>query len=445
MPLSNNTTRWLSAYLRGRMASCRYNNTNSPFRHARTGVPQGSCISPALFNIFVSTYPQSDVLTTSYADDFTDSSTSSDFSAAASSLSAHAQRVGGWAEERGLAISAPKSNVTLFTPHRLQSHAHPSVTLNGCELPLERTPRILGITLDPHFTFTPHITSLVARASPRLNILKALAGTTWGQQKETIIITFKALIRSLFTYAPAIWFPNASPSNIKALQTIQNSALRIATGCVKMSSISHLHAETKVLPVKEHLSLLCSQELAKSLQPSHPSFNTVTSPSGPRNMKQTLQSKFLPTVAPYLVDGSLPPQNYRSTIKSLHTEAVAAALAAADPNPLLQARPPIAEEEISLPRHYRTTLAQLRSGCCSSLAAYRVRIGRTEDPLCTSCGVEPQTVPHLFSCPALPTSLEPSDLWERPGLISDFLSRLPFFNLPPLTRPPPEPPPHVVG
>ena len=72
-PLNHNTTRWLNTYLRGRMSSCRYNNTNSPSRHVRTGVPQGSCISPALFNFFVSTYPRSDVLTTSYADDFTDS------------------------------------------------------------------------------------------------------------------------------------------------------------------------------------------------------------------------------------------------------------------------------------------------------------------------------------------------------------------------------------
>ena len=257
-PLRHNTVRWLSTYLRGRMSSCRYNNTNSPSRHVRTGVPQGSCISPSLFNFFVSTYPQSDLLTTSYADDFTDSCSSPNISEAASSLSAHAQLVGDWAEERGLAISAPKSNITLFTPDRRQSHYHPSVALNGSQLPLERNPRILGVTLDPHFTFAPHITSLVTRASPRLNILKALAGTTWGQQKETIIVTFKALVRSIFTYAPSVWFPNSSPSNIKMIQNIQNSALRIATGCVKMSPISHLHTETKVLPVMDHLSLLCS-------------------------------------------------------------------------------------------------------------------------------------------------------------------------------------------
>ena len=174
-----------------------------------------------------------------------------------------------WALERGLALSLLKSTVTLFTPDRShQSNTHPHVALNGTPLPLERNPRVLGVTLDPHFTFSPHIASIVSRATPRLNILKALAGSNWGQHMETIVITYKSIIRSLFTYASPIWFPNSSPSSIQKLQTIQNSALRIATGCVKMCPTDHLHAETHVLPVKDHLSLLCSQFLAKSLQPT---------------------------------------------------------------------------------------------------------------------------------------------------------------------------------
>ena len=432
-PLRPNTVRWLSAYLYGRTASCRYNNTTSPSRHSRTGVPQGSVISPALFNHFVSSYPQSDLLSSSYADDFTDSISGPTIPPSAETLSAHAESVFAWAEEKGLSISAPKSTITLFTSDRHQSHTHPQVTLNNSPLPLERNPRILGVTFDPHFTFTPHITSLISRATSRLNILKALAGTNWGQHKETIIITYKSLIRSLFTYATPIWFPNTNPTILRRLQTIQNSALRIATGCVKMSAIDHLHAETQVLPVESHLSLLCSQFLARALQPNHPSHLTVTSPSGPRNKKHTLQSRFLPDVDPYLVDGTIPPHTYKAVLKSLHTAKVANTLTSRDPNRVLQIPPPpIGEEESSLPRPYRTTLSQLRSGFCRSLNSYQVRIGTTNNPLCPSCDEEPHTTQHLFTCPSHPTFLTPRDLWERPGLTSEFLSSLPFLNLPPL-------------
>ena len=60
----------------------------------------------------------------------------------------------------------------------------------------------------------------------------------------------------MFLHATPIWYPNTSPSNIAKLQVIQNQALRIATGCVKMTPIGHLHTETKTLPVNDHLSLI---------------------------------------------------------------------------------------------------------------------------------------------------------------------------------------------
>ena len=425
------------------MASCRYLNTTSPHRHAHVGVPQGSCISPVLFNFFVSSYPSSpDVTSTSYADDFTDSYTSPDIPTAASALSSHARLVSGWAEERGLAISYPKSTITLFTSDNHQSHTHPHVTLRDSPLPLDRNPRILGVTFDPHLTFTQHISSLISRITPRLNIMRALAGTSWGQQKETLIITYKSLIRSLFTYAVPIWYPNTSPTNINKLQTLQNSALRIATGCVKMTDPHHLHTETQTLPINDHLSLLCSQFLARTLIPSHPSHPFTTAPSGPRNIRHTLQSRFHPAVAPYLSNGALPPTQYKPTLKALHSSAVLSSIDSRNSNRVLSTQPPtISDEESSLPRPHRTTLSQLRSGFCPALKSFQLRVGRAPDDLCPSCSISPQTTSHLFSCPAHPTSLSVEDLWTRPVQASSFISSLPFFNLPPLARPPPEPPP----
>ena len=62
-------------------------------------------------------------------------------------------------------------------------------------------------------------------------------------------------------------FGSSTPPNnlIQKLQTIQNSALCIATGCVKMTPIDHLHEETKMLPVQDYLSLISSQYLARAL------------------------------------------------------------------------------------------------------------------------------------------------------------------------------------
>ena len=210
-----------------------------------------------------------------------------------------------------------------------------------------------------------------------------------------------------------------------------------------MTDIGHLHTETQSLPVKDHLSLLCSQFLARTHIPSHPSHALTTASSGPRTIRHTLQSKFLPSVTPYLTNGVLPPNDYKPTLQALHTTAVLSAISSRAPNKVLQSPPPpISEEEFSLPRPFRSTLSQLRSGFCPALNSYLARVGRAPDDLCPSCRGAPHTTSHLFSCPSHPTRLEVSDLWERPVSVVEYLLTLPFpFHLPALYRPPPEPPP----
>ena len=107
-----------------------------------------------------------------------------------------------------------------------------------------------------------------------------------------------SFIRSPFMYAAPIWFPNTSTSLIQKLQNIQNSALLIANGSVKMTFIDHLHEETKMFLAHDHLSLVSSEYLAWALLPNRPYHTVVISPSGIRDKKKTFQSRFLYHVDP---------------------------------------------------------------------------------------------------------------------------------------------------
>ena len=50
-------------------------------------------------------------------------------------------------------ISAPRSTVTLFTPDK---HMHPDITFEDTQLPLERSPKILRVIMDPSLSFHKH-------------------------------------------------------------------------------------------------------------------------------------------------------------------------------------------------------------------------------------------------------------------------------------------------
>ena len=63
--------------------------------------------------------------------------------------------------------------VLLFSPDPHEAKTHPRIHIEDSQLPLVQCPTILGVYLD---------TSI----SSRNNIFKALASTSWGQQKETL-------------------------------------------------------------------------------------------------------------------------------------------------------------------------------------------------------------------------------------------------------------------
>ena len=440
--IDHNTVRWLNSYLRGRFCVARYNGAVSASSSFRAGVPQGSVLSPLLFNFFVATFPQTADLTCSYADDFTSVITGNNLQDITNRMTTHTSEVESWAAGRCLQVSATKSTLTLFTPDKAREGSlHPVVSVDNNRLPLDKTPKILGVVFDTHFNFGKQVEYVAERAASRLRILKALSGTGWGQQRETLLVTYKALVRSLMTYAAPVWYPNAS--NVRRLQTIQNSALRVVTGCHAAASAEHVHMECKMLPVAESLAMACSQFLAGALVPSHPSHGIVTLESGPRPMKNTLQSVFLPSIAHLLHHGSTPPGELGHVLSAIHSETVLRHLETVGPNRVLnEPAPEVSEAELGLPRAYRSVLSQLRSGFCRHLNDFSHRIGLSVISACPSCGAGPHTVRHLFSCPAHPTTLTTRSLWTEPVGVASYLAGLPFFgHLRPLERPPPEPPP----
>ena len=223
------TARWLSCYLRGRQANTCFRGVKSTSRKVNTDVPQVSKLSPSLFSFYIAdmSIPTDPVKRVCYADDLTVWASGVNIPDLEVSINNYLEEIAAYMRDSSLLISAPKSSVTLLTPDTHQAKIHPSIFIENSHLPLVKCPRILGVYLDPSLSFNKHSQYVAERVSGRNNILKALPGTLCGQQKEALLMTYKAVGRSIINYAAPVWSPNLHDTNYRKIQYTQNEALRI--------------------------------------------------------------------------------------------------------------------------------------------------------------------------------------------------------------------------
>ena len=424
LQLNSRIKRFLAAYLRGRQTYVEYRGAKSNMRKMKQGVPQGGILSPPLFNLYMATMPtpEPDDKVVTYADDGTALGSGPKIAPICNRLNQYLDKLDSWYKARNLFISAPKSSATIFTTWSNEVGADLPISINGTKVPTIKDPKILGVTLDPTLSFKYHIQNIKNKVNSRNNILKALAGTSWGKEKELLLSTYKAVGQSVLNYCSPIWTPNTSQTQWNELQVAQNAALRTSIGCLKMSSITHLHAESKIMPVKEHNEMLSQQFLLSTLKPSHPN-NRPLDHAPERLMSHSLNTKFADSIRPLAPDGAIDDQSYKEGLKKIHTNCVTNVIRQENDNRVLGAPAPrISSMEKTLPRRTRTILSQLRSGFSTHLNHYLNRINPNMYPdRCPDCGQGPHDTQHLFNCPAKPTSLDPWILWEDPPRAANFL------------------------
>ena len=418
-PLPDHLKRWFNCYLHGRKSKVSFRGATSSARNCRAGVPQGAVSSPILFNFYLSSIPAPPpgIEIVQYADDISIYISGTNIEAMSEKVNHYVPTLTAFLEERNLQVSAEKSTVTLFTPATAEAKTEPAIKVQNKPVKLDKAPKLLGLKFDTMYTFTPHIKDTIAKAKKRLNILKSLAGSTWGQDKNTILMTYKTICRSVLEYAVPIWSPVISDSNWIDLQAVQSQALRIATGCHKMSAIDHLHQESKVLPLKHHSDMLSKQFTAQFFHHNHPGNKFLHQPPPPRNMKQTLLIHEAAVHDLLQSDMSI-----KQAMASIHTTTVAETIRTLAPNRVLKEKPPDVHPSAKLlSRKAQCELARLRSGFSRLTQDYLVRVKEATDESCPLCSHPLQDVPHLFNCQANPTPLTPRDLWINPKEAAAFL------------------------
>ena len=166
--------------------------------------------------------------------------------------------------------------------------------------------------MDPSMSFHKHCNYVTYRIDKRNNMLKPLAGSSWGHEK-TLLLIYNALGKYMASYAAPV---TSTVSSFKNIQTAQNAALRMATGAHKMASIDHLHEESLTLKVKDHSDMLSAQYLVNCLEGDHVCHDIINQEPRPRLMKETTHSRHNSTVLPRF--GA----SRKESLRNMHTHPV---------------------------------------------------------------------------------------------------------------------------
>ena len=114
-------------------------------------------------------------------------------------------------------LNPDKTTCTLFTLDPAEYTSNLDLIINNKALPMAMHPKVLVFTLDPKLTYSTHIHNISVQAHTPLQIIKALTATGWGKQKETLMATYKAVMRPALEYASSVWSPIASSTSINKL------------------------------------------------------------------------------------------------------------------------------------------------------------------------------------------------------------------------------------
>ena len=247
---------WFSSYLSRRMQRVAVGGLKSRECQLSIGTPQGSVLGPFIFIIylnFVIRAVENDLSCRPivYADDTTllfevsPNNVECDLRNAA----AEVERAIDYFNRFGLVVNSSKTTLVLFsTLQRELVTDQIRLNIKGEHLPLSPNARCLGVLLNQHMKWEPHIKSMSGKCYAVVASLARLRRT--GVDITLLLQVYRALFEPVLTYCVTLW--GSSYKNvIRAAQVIQNDAIRAITGLSRKTSVSSLYSKLGVLPVEK--------------------------------------------------------------------------------------------------------------------------------------------------------------------------------------------------
>ena len=276
--IRGNLAHYLCNFLAGnRRLRVKHRSILSDVYEIENGLPQGSCLSPILFNIMINDLFEDippGISFSLFADDSAIWCTTPDYDVGISRLQTALCKVERWSAKYGLEFSAEKSSLMIFSKFRkLAPERLPK--LNNMTIPLVSHFKFLGVVLDPKLTMNKHVAHIQTKCKKRLNLFRCITSTPAGADRNTLLRLYKTIVLPIIEYGSIIYDGGSQPT-LKKLEAIQNNFLRLALGAMKTSPVLSLQVDANVTPLHIRRMELTMRYFSKIKQfPNHAASKAV--------------------------------------------------------------------------------------------------------------------------------------------------------------------------
>ncbi|XP_070384135.1 uncharacterized protein [Dermacentor albipictus] len=254
--ICGNLRGFLSPFLHNRTLRIRVGQSKSTPRPVAAGVPQGSVVSPFLFNLAIARLPAAlpiephfPVQSSIYADDIALRRALDTADACLCSI--------------GLTISARKTEALLLHPRASAHCSAVRLRLEAVQIPWSKAATYLGLRIDHRLTWLPATKALCAQTLRVRKAVSQLLARGQGCTTRWALQLFEAAATSRLLYAlPLVALP---PPRLRKLELQHRSAVRLCLGVPRTSQVAATFAEGGAWP----LSLLFLQQGLRHIDRLH--------------------------------------------------------------------------------------------------------------------------------------------------------------------------------